>query len=269
MEPADAAQAAHHESAEVSTSSTPTATATAAHQSPARVWAIALAFGLAAGILSWIIGEFTLNAFRPRLFTVTVLTQTFVQPTTESMNIANRKNAILGFAIFGSVVGLAMGIAGGIASRSVARGITAGLGGVAVGATVATLASILLLRLYYRGHVPDPNDLLTPIMVHGGIWAAIGAVGGLAYGVSVGAGRRLPQAIEGACVGAFFATVLFHLICGVFFPESRFAEPIGGESLIRLLSRLLVSVLIAVGAARGAQGRVVRPKKPTTLALGD
>lgn len=236
MESADAAPAARQESADPNTHSTPTAAAKSAHQSPATVWAIALGFGLAAGILSWIVGEFTLNAFKPKTFTVTVLTQTFILPTTESVNVSDFKNATLAFAIFGSIVGLTMGLAGGIASRSMARGITVGIGGVALGGMVGTLASILLLRLYYRGHVPDPNDLLTPITVHGGIWTAIGAVGGLAYGVSVGAGRRLPQAIEGACVGAFFATVLFHVVSGVFFPESRFAHPISrGEVLHAIL----------------------------------
>jgi hypothetical protein len=36
-----------------------------------------------------------------------------------------------------------------------------------------------------------------------------------------------------------------------------------------VLSRLLVATLIAAGAARGAQGRLIRAKKPTPLALGD
>ena len=126
MESSDSAPAARHESADATTTSTPAAMVPVTQQFPARVWVIALSFGLAAGVLSWIIGEFTLNAFRPRLFTVVILTQTYVQPTTESTNASDFKNATLAFAIFGSVIGLAMGLAGGMASRSKARGITVG-----------------------------------------------------------------------------------------------------------------------------------------------
>lgn len=274
METSDPAPVAGRESADANISAPPTEPAPPAPPSVAgtdraRTWTIALSFGLAAGAVAWLIGEFALNAFEPQKFKVVILTQTFVQATTPSTNTSEFKNATLAFAIFGAVVGLAMGLAGGIASRSMIRGVATGLGGVAAGAAAGAGASLLLLRFYYRAHIPDPNDILSPILVHGGIWTAIGAVGGLAFGVAIGAGRRLPQAIEGACIGAFFATVVYHLVSGFFFPDSGFAQPIGRDSINRLLSRLLVAVLLAAGAARGAQSRAERGKKPTPLALGD
>lgn len=271
MESPDSAPAASHASADAnaSTSQTPAAPAPAALPARARIWAIALAFGLAAGVVAWVVGELTLNVFRPKVFTMVIMMQTYVIPTTPSINESDTKNAILAFAIYGAITGLVMGLAGGVARGSMNRGITVAVGGLALGAVVGGLSALLFLKLYYRAHVPDPNDILTPLTVHGGIWTAIGAVGGLAFGVGIGAGRRIPQAVEGACIGAFFAAVLFHLLSGFFFPDSGFAQPISRESLNRLLARLLVSVLLAAGAARGAQERIVRSKKSTPLALGD
>jgi hypothetical protein len=75
--------------------------------------------------------------------------------------------------------------------------------------------------------------------------------------------RHLANALGAACVGAFLAAVLFHLISGSLFPDSRSTEALAGSSTVRLLAMLLVTVLVAIGSARGALGRVPRPSPAT------
>ena len=104
--------------------------------------------------------------------------------------------------------------------------------------------------------MPDTNDLLTPILIHGGIWMAVGAIGGLAFSVGMSRGRHLLSAVAAACAGAFVASVLYHLLGGFLILDSSAAEPLASSAVLRLLAMLLVSVLVAVGSARGALGRV-------------
>jgi len=187
-----------------------------------------------------------------------------LQPTQGSQNTANLQNAALVLTILGCVTGVAMGFAGGLAGRSPWRGVIIGLGALAVGGLVSALSSWALLPLFYRRIVPDPNDLLSPILIHGGIWMAIGAVGGLAFAIGMGCRRCLATAIGGACLGAILATVLFHLIGAGLFSDSGSTEPIASQALVRLLAMLLVTVLVAIGAARGAEGHIAVPAAPVS-----
>jgi hypothetical protein len=231
---------------------------------PRQIWAIALAAGVAAGLISWLVGEWTLEAFKPRLFKQQIMLQTVIQPTNASQNAADLKNAILAHAILGSVMGLTLGVAGGLAGRSPSRGMVAGLGGLAAGALVGGVAASALLPLFYRRNVPDLNDLMTPILLHGGIWMAIGAVGGAAFAIGLGAVRWLPNAIVGACIGALLATIGFHLLGASLFPEAGSIDAMPSSALVRLIARLLVTLLIAAGAAWGVQGRLNVPYPPAT-----
>jgi len=220
-----------------------------------QVWAITLAGGVVAGLVSWVGGELAHGAFKPRLVQVVLMFgQTVMRPSASTSNAADVKNAALAFAILGGVTGLVMGFAGGLACRSPWRGVIVGLGAQALGALVGALASLALVPLFHRELVPDLNDLLSPIMIHAGIWTGIGAVGGLAFGVGMGCGRRLLRPIGGACLGAVLAAVVFHVVSGGLFPDSGYTGPVATSSLVRLMAMLLVTVLVAAGAARGAQG---------------
>jgi hypothetical protein len=181
---------------------------------------------------------------------------TSLQPSPESQRVADTMNAMLAFAILGGTTGLFMGLAGGLAGRSPARGVVAGLGGTLFGAAFTVPASMSFLPFFYRSLVPDANDLLTPILIHGGIWMAIGAVGGLAFSVGISRGRHLLNAAIAACFGAFVASVIYHLLGGFLVLDSSAAELLANSAVLRLLAMLLVTVLVAVGAARGSLGRV-------------
>jgi hypothetical protein len=220
-----------------------------------QIWAIALSTGIATGIIFWLAGESVRGLFPPQLFQVTVAFTTYTQPTAASLNTADLKNATLVFTILGAVTGLAMGIAGGFAGRSLARGLVVGLGGFAAGGLVGALASLGLIPLFYRRLVPDPNDFLSPILIHAGIWMAIAAVGGLAFAVGMRCTRRSFDAVVGACLGAFLATLVFHGLGEALFADSGSTAPVATSALVRLLASFLVTVLIACGAVKGTLGR--------------
>lgn len=255
------------------------------------VWMIALASGVAAGLIAWGVGELTRGMFKPRLHKVQVLLETFIQPTTQSQLAADLKNATLAFAILGAATGLAMGIGGGLVGRAWSRALTAGLGMGAIGGMIGTLASWALLALTSRRLVPDPNDLVTPLLIHSGIGLAIGAVGGVAFAAGMGLGRRSPKVIEGACLGALLGTILVHLLGAVIFPDPETlshqfqglvtvqnnetinpgtsAAVLALARPLRLLARLLVTILIAVGSAWGALSHgaglgAIKPDGPST-----
>lgn len=218
-----------------------------------QVWAIALTAGLAAGLVSGLAGELVYGVFQPRLVTVSFpMGVSLLMPTAATQNQADFKNAVLVFTMVGGLTGLALGFAGGLVSRSRSRGAIVGLCAMMVGGLVAAGASLALVPLFYRHYVPDTNDLLTPTLIHACIWAAIGAVGGLAFGIGLRSWRVLPAATAGACLGAIMAAVLFHLLGASLFWESGSTEPLASSSPVRLLAMLLLTVLVAAGAARGA-----------------
>lgn len=245
-------------------------TSPAIHPRPApigdrRIWACALAAGIAAGLVSWLVGESVREAFKPRLFKVQVVLQTFIQPTTESQNAADYKNAVLAAGLMGGLLALALGGAGGLAARSASHAGIAGLGGAALGALLATTAALGALRLFFLRHVSDPNDLVTPVLAHGAIGLVIGAVGGLALAVGLGQLRSIPNAIVGGCVGALLAALIVVILTTVLVPDNDPSRPLPDSSLARLIARLVPCLFVAVGAARGVQGRPAT-KVPLPLA---
>lgn len=215
-----------------------------------RVWSIAITAGLVAGLLAWLGGEIAYGVFHPRTFEVQILGMTSLQPTIGTVNAADYKNATLAFAILGGATGLVLGLAGGLAAGSPRRGLGVGLAGLLAGAAVGAAASLAILRFYYRGFTLNPNDLVTPIMTQGGIWTAIGALGGAAFALGAGLRRQVSNAIAGACIGAMLATLLFQVLSQSFFPNSNFGEPLASSPAVRLMARVLVTLLVAIGAAR-------------------
>jgi hypothetical protein len=227
-----------------------------------QVWIIALSAGLVAGLLSWLIVELTHGFFRPRLYPVSAMGMTAMRPSQESQRLADTLNATLAYTILGGLTGLVMGLAGALAGRSTERAGMLALATMvagAAGAIVGFLASKALVPLFFQGLVPDRNDLLTPIMIHGGIWVAIGALGGLAFAIGMRCSKRLPDVIAGACLGGLLATFFFHALSGTLFPMSGSTEPVANTWIVRLMAMILVPVWIAVGAARGAQGGFLDP----------
>jgi hypothetical protein len=220
-----------------------------------QVCAIALAFGFIAGLSAWVGGELTYGLFRPRLLPTVVMGVSTLQPSAQTLHAADSKNGALAFGLLGCLTGLAMGIGGGVAGRAPLRGVVVGVGAMILGGLVGAGASLALIPFFFQGLVPDPSDLLTPVMVHAGIWGAIGAVGGLAFAIGMSRWRQLPDAIIGACIGSALATILFHCCGEMLFPESSSTQPLASWSTVRLMAMLLVSLAVALGAVWGTISR--------------
>ena len=231
-----------------------------------QMWGIALALGLAGGLLAWGAGELTYGWFQPQRSQTRVFGVPSLQTSRQSQNAANLKNAALAFTLLGCTTGLAMGFGGGVAGRTSSRGAVVGVSAMLMGGLVGAGASAALLPLFFRGLVPDLSDLLTPILIHSVIWGAIGAIGGLAFAIGTSRARHVPDAIIGACLGAVLATVIFHCAREMFFPGSRSSEPLGASPIVRLLAMMLVSIFQALGAVWGTtQGLARHPSSDTPL----
>jgi hypothetical protein len=199
------------------------------------------------------VGEYTNETFKAEEVETRVELQTIIQTTLATENRATSRNATLAFTILGCVTGLALGSAGGLVARSGRRAIVVGIAGAILGALAGLGGTLAFLRIFFRHQAPNPNDLWTPILGHGAIWATIGAAGAIAFVAGVGRWRRLPEALLGACGGAILATIAFHVLCTALFPDARSTEPLSNSAVVRLVGRFLVTVLIAAGAAKGIE----------------
>ena len=91
------------------------------------------------------------------------------------------------------------------------------------------------------------------MLLHGGIWSAIGAAGGLAFSVGLGGRGRAVRALLGGLLGAFGGTMIYELIGGLAFPVAEADRPVSATWGTRLIARLAVASLAAVGTAIAAQ----------------
>ena len=223
-----------------------------------RVAAITLTAGIAAGLVSWIACEWAHDVFRPRLFAVPRWEAVWMEPTRGSQYTADLKNAALANAVLGCAGGLAMGLAGGLAARALSRGIFVGVIAQAAGLLVGASAALALIPLAHpvieRPFRPVTDDVWLPFLMHAGLWAAVGAVGGAAFAAGMGCRSRVPNAGGSAAAGALLAAVCFQLIGMCLSLDSGAANPVARWSVVRLVAMLAPSIAIAAGAALGTLG---------------
>jgi hypothetical protein len=250
----------------------------AAH--PRRVLVIALLAGLAAGLVAWLGGEAVHGRFAPPDELLHSANFARSPELAREQTIALIKNATLAFGLLGAVLGLVLGVAGGVGAwlrggphpgfdGGVGAGSRAGphppfghplpggegfglraaaIGLVAGGAAGAGLAQVLV-PIAAGDLVSISESLVFAMLIHGGIWSAIGAAGGLAFGIGIG-GRAaaLPGAV-GGLVGAVLGTIVYDLAGAVIAPLAETGAPLSATWGTRLLARVAVCVLAALGAA--------------------
>jgi hypothetical protein len=226
----------------------------------ARVWPLALAAGLAAGVISWLAGEAAYGFFAP----TTAPTRLMGGPVVDAVNNATRaaadaKNTALASGLLGAAVGLIMGLAGGLARRSPRAAAGAALVGLTLGAAAGAGMSSVLFPIYYRNERFIVDDLGRAMLLHAGVWGAVGAAGGLAFGLGLGGRSRAVRALLGGLVGAALATALYEVVGAAAFPLARTYRPLATGWGPRLLARLAVAVLSAAGAALAVQSPRARP----------
>lgn len=88
--------------------------------------------------------------------------------------------------------------------RSAARG---GLVGLFLGAMLGVSLPLGLIEPFDRWQSDrNSDDLLVPIALHAILWAPLGAVSGLAFGVGLGRAGVILRATLGGLLGAVLAT---------------------------------------------------------------
>ena len=214
------------------------------------IWA--LVAGLLAGAAAWLVGEATVEFFRPTMVTMDTPVGRMTAASAQEVMRTDVKNAALAFAVQGACLGLALGLAGGLARGSGRAAAAAGLAGAVLGAALALGASAALQPVYYRNVQLDQveQDLTVPMLVHGGIWGAAGLAGGLAFGLGLGGGRStLARAAVGGLVGVLLAAFVFEATAAMAFPKAATTRPLSLTPGSRLMAKMLASLLSAAGIA--------------------
>jgi hypothetical protein len=209
------------------------------------------AAGLVAGVASLLAGEAVLTRYQSDL-----LAPLSISPSPEEMHRwkdARLYSATLTFTTMGGFVGLAMGLAGGSARRSVSLGARAAILGLLLGtATTASLAWVLV-SVFFARHDPQSGDLVLPLLTHGAIWSAVGAIGGLAFGLGLGGQGRWKATLVGGLVGAAAATIVYEIVGALVFASNKTDLPVSSSITTRAMAQLLVAILSAVGAAMASR----------------
>jgi hypothetical protein len=214
-----------------------------------RTWLMTLAAALLAGIASWLVGERTYDYFRPSegagadLFRFAALNR--------ETSIAQARNGAVTFGALGALLGLGLGLAGGLSRRSPAGALVGGAVGLVLAGAAGALPAFAVMpwQWMHRNDDPATLDLMMPLLIHGGLWCALGAAAGLAFAVGRVGLKPIPllEGALGGLVGAAFGTVVFELVGGFAFPLAHTAYPFSANPGTRLLARLCVTLFAAAG----------------------
>jgi hypothetical protein len=215
-----------------------------------RLWA--LGAGAGAALVSWLLIEATLETFKPRGTARQFVGSTFLFAGWEAREAAASRNAALALGLMGATAGLALGLAGGLARRSARAGAAAAFLGLVLGAAAGAGAALAAVPLASRVHQRDPGnmsvEMASSLLVHSLPWAAVGAVGGLAFGIGLGGRHRAGRGLVGGLLGAVAGAFLYEVIGALALPDTKTINPIASSWGPRLLAQVLAVVTAAVGA---------------------
>lgn len=107
---------------------------------------------------------------------------------------------------------MTMGIAGGVARRSSNASAGAAIVGLVLGFAVAASLGLFLVSNFFKKFDPQSGDLVLPLLTHGAIWSAVGAIGGLAFGLGLGGKGRWTATLGGGLLGAAAAAVIYEIV---------------------------------------------------------
>jgi hypothetical protein len=216
-----------------------------------RVWA--LGAGALAALASWLLVEITLDSFKPMGTSRQIMGSTFRVAGWQERATATTRNAVLALGLVGAIVGLAFGLAGGLARQSARAGAGAAFLGAVLGAAAGAGATLAGIPLAYQVRERDPGnmsaEMASSLLVHGLPWAAVGAVGGLAFGLGLGGRARVARGLLAGLLGAVAGAFLYEIIGALALPGTKTSEPIAATWGIRLLAQFLAVVPPAAGVA--------------------
>jgi len=244
--------------------------------SSSRTWALALAAGLAAGVIGWAIAEAALipvSGVGLRVYDYTGKSAASAEaaPIPDSglarrqgngVNVspataAGLRNAVITYGTLGAALGLGLGLAGGLIHRSRFRSVLAGATGLVLGGITGVVMASLLAPVFYKNLSAD--DLTYSLIVHAGIWGAVGAVASLAFGLGLGGWGRMLRVTVGGAGAALLAAAIYEFAGGILVPGAMTNLPVSVTWQTRVAAQLLVTLLVAAGvvlaAGLGAEGQ--------------
>jgi hypothetical protein len=229
--------------------------------SPRRLTVFASLCGGLAALCSFGVGEARLLDAAAKHERFVVGGQTIVWSTPATKEVAATVTSARLHAVFGGLLGLFLGCTGGWARRSARAAVTAGLLGAGLGAAYGAVVPRFVQPAYARYRQVQGGDLAASLVMHGVLWAGIGAAGGLALGLGLGGRSRTWRAALGGLIGALGGALLYDLLGAVVFPLEETGLPTSSSARTRLLARIMVAVLAAAGAAQAASN--TRPREGT------
>jgi hypothetical protein len=214
--------------------------------------AVILGLALVAGLAAWLVGEASLDYFKPSR----AAAANYQDPTAlnQEMPAVRARNGVLTFGALGGLVGLALGLAGGFSRRSANEALLGALVGLILGCLAGALPSLGLMPYQWRHRHDDPNnvELLMPFLIHLGLWSGVGLAAGLAFGLGRYGfkGPRLVEAAFACLVGAMAGTFVFELLGALLLPMDNTANAVAQTATARLLARICVAGFVGLGAIR-------------------
>ena len=217
------------------------------------IWSWAVGAGLGTALLSWLLIEATVDSFKPKASTVQHGAQTFLLPDAAERDKAGSRNAALAMGLTGAMVGLVFGLAGAASRRAATAAAFAAILGLVLGAAAAAGTALAAVPLASKLHQRDPGnssiEMASSLLVHGLPWAAMGAVGGLAFGIGQGGGRQALRGLLAGVMGGLAGAFLYEIIGELALPGSKLIEPVGATWQARLLAQALAVMSVAVAIA--------------------
>ena len=107
--------------------------------------------------------------------------------------------------------------------------------------------ALVLVSNFFKRYDPESGDLVLPVLTHGAIWSAVGAIGGLAFGLGLGGRGRWNVTVVGGLVGGAAAAVVYEVVGALAFALNNTDLPLSTSITTRVMAQSLVAILSAVG----------------------
>ncbi len=231
---------------------------------PGLVWCLAIVSGLLAGLLGWSSGDAASRYLHWEAHVRAGQNPAPGRPDRqvsmllgEARNAAERNNTALAMGALGGMLGLLFGAGAGLSRGSITRIVRGGTTGLLLGCLVGAIVPYMLVPLFYRSMSNPPNPAL-PLIIHTGMYAAIGAIGGIAFGMGFIGWRAAGRGLLAGAMGAVLGSLVYNILHTTFMPLEWDYSPMPGKTATRLLAHLCVSLLsvICVVAALYPQTQV-------------
>jgi MFS family permease len=156
------------------------------------------------------------------------------------------QNSAVAYALVGATLSLILGVTAGclLGRFSIRRVLTAGIAGIVLGASFGAASSYGLTPLYFNRM--ETADVTFTMLIHLGIWTAVGAASGITFGIGAGNRNVFLASFIGGITGAALATLLFD-VCGVFFPFAHTERPLSQEAGTRLAANIVLCLCVVIG----------------------